>query len=206
MGTDSLSGAVAAAEYAGCALSSAQQGQLEAFHDWLATEGADAGGIGPHEGQRIWDRHISDSLVFASILPGAVDCLDIGSGAGLPGIPLAIAYPEIHFVLLDRAGRRCDLMTRACAILALENCTVVQEEIAAHRGRYEAVVSRAAMPLELMMIHVKRLLQPGGRALLALSRTGQARALGDRMEGATVVRIPPNILDRGANLLRIEPT
>lgn len=209
MGADSLSRAIAAADYAGCDVSAQQGTLLTMYHDFLATEGSRAGGIGPNEIGRLWDRHIADSLVFCTALTNAEDCLDIGSGIGLPGIPLAIVWPTIEFVLLDRSGRRCDMMRRAVAVLGLENCAVLHRDIKEIESQYDAVVSRAAIPPDRMMIHVKRVLRPGGIGLLGLSRSSSIAYEGLEIAAGlsvSLVRIPSDILDSGANLLRIEAT
>ncbi len=207
MGAD-LFRVLAAAQYCGIELSSTQQQLLVDYHDWLGSEGIRAGGIGPDERNRLWDRHIADSLVFACGLAEVNECLDIGSGAGLPGIPLAIALPAVEFRLLDRSGRRCDLMRRAATILGLDNCRVEQRDIKDVSGPVEAIVSRAAMPIETLMIHVKRLLVPGGVAMIALSRTGKTEMPAEIPVGlsARVESVPSGVLDTGANLLRIEAT
>ncbi|MDJ0953244.1 MAG: class I SAM-dependent methyltransferase [Acidimicrobiia bacterium] len=200
--------AVAAARYCGIELGSTQLELLVRYHDWLASEGHRAGGIGPDERNRLWDRHIADSLVFACGLADGRECLDIGSGAGLPGIPLAIAMPAVEFRLLDRSGRRCDLMRRAVTILGLENCRIEQNDIREIDDPVESIVSRAAIPIATLMIHVKRLLVPGGVAVIALSRTGEGD-IPTKIPDGLLIRVesvPPGILDTGANLLRIEAT
>ncbi len=207
MGADLLH-AVAAARHCGIELDAEQQQRLSVYHDWLGSEGYRAGGIGPDERNRLWDRHIADSLVFACGLPAVSECVDIGSGAGLPGIPLAIALPATRFRLLDRSGRRCDLMRRAVAILDLDNCQIEQCDVADIKGPVEAIISRAALPVEELMIHVKRLLVPGGVAMVALSRSGDVALPRNLPAGLTpaIESIPPGVLDTGASLLRIEAT
>ncbi len=208
MGAD-LVHAVAAAEFSGVTLSTGQQEQLVAFHDWLGDEGQRAGGIGPDERDRLWDRHIADSLVFiAALSEHPVRCLDIGSGVGLPGIPIAVALPHTQLILLDRSGRRCDLLRRVVSILRLNNCEVVHDDIAAFDETVDAIVSRAAMPIDSLMIHVKRLLEPQGSAAIALSRTGGGANPAKIPTGlvTSVVSVPATVLDSGANLLRIEAT
>jgi 16S rRNA (guanine527-N7)-methyltransferase len=208
MGADSFSIALAAARHVGVELDEAQVALLGRFHTWLGSESMRAGGVGPDEETRLWDRHIADSLVFSLALTAADTCIDLGSGTGLPGIPLAVAHPHIEFTLLDRSGRRCDLMRRSVAILDLPNCIVRQQDIADVADRFDAVVSRAAIPPKLLMIHVKRILKPRGIALVGLSRTGNTGILpvDDGEMSLSMVSIPAEILDSGASLLRIEAT
>jgi len=208
MGSDSLQQALAAAEYVGLSLDDGQEGQLRRFHDWLSQEATPAGGLGPHEQDRLWNRHIADSLLFGVGLRHASECLDIGSGIGLPAIPLAIAYPETGFVLLDRSGRRCNLARRAAAILRLRNCIIRHAEINQVAERFEAIVSRAAIPPDRLVIHVKRLLAPDGVAILGLSRSAGPPATLPRDDDVAIslVTIPANILDTAVHLLRIEAT
>ena len=208
MGADSLENALVVAEYVGTPLSDRQQEQLVIFHTWLLDEATRAGGIGPHEEDRLWNRHIADSLLFGVGLSLAQNCIDIGTGAGLPGIPLAIAYPNIDFVLLDRSGRRCDLVRRISAVLDLSNCEVIQADVKHVAMRFDALVSRAAIPPDEMMIHVKRILNTPGTAVLGLSRVGRAKNLVVEVPGFTVsmLTVPSKVLDSGAELLRIEAT
>jgi 16S rRNA (guanine527-N7)-methyltransferase len=209
MGADSFEAVLAAAAYAGVALDTKQTGQLDSYHTWLRDEAVHAGGIGPNEEERIWTRHIADSLVFGRGFAGAVNCLDIGTGVGLPGIPLAIAYPNTDFVLLDRSTRRTDLAHRACRILEVENCRVANRDVDRVEDRYDRIVSRAAMPAAELMIHVKRLLEPGGIAHIGWSKT--ERPLPTPPEEwpglrISVMQIPSQVLDTDTTLLRIEAT
>jgi 16S rRNA (guanine527-N7)-methyltransferase len=180
---------VAAAEYSGLRLDDAQLGLIRAYARWLRSEGADAGGVGPAEGNRLERRHLADSLLFASQFPeGTSTVLDVGSGVGLPGIPLAIALPEAQFVLIDRSGRKVTLMRRAVRILQLENCQVEQGEIERWPGRVPVLVSRASLPPETMRRVADRLVVPGGVAILAGS--WQARP---EYEDWVTVEIPANV-------------
>ena len=100
------------------------------------------------------------------------------------------------------------MMSRAVAILGLPNCVVRQQDIGGVTDRFDAVVSRVAIPPELLVIHVKRILNPQGTALVGLSRTGSIGILpaDDHEMSLSLVSIPREVLDSGASLLRIEPT
>ena len=92
--------------------------------------------------ERMVRRHLLDSLaVLPHMPPGAV--LDVGSGAGFPGLPLAIARPEQHFVLLDSAAKRTRFMMMARAALGLDNVDIVHGRIQDHADGYDVVISRA---------------------------------------------------------------
>lgn len=193
------------AEWLGLEFSPQQVDQLQVYHDWVVTEAMKAGGLGPNEADRVWPRHIADSLSFGIALDRAESCIDVGSGVGLPGIPLAITYPEATFMLVDRSGSRCDLMRRAVAVVGVENCCVVHRELSAVHRAADAIVSRAAIPVDRMMIHVKRLLRPNGVAVLGLSRKNEPTSLPElppRWSGR-VVAVPADILDTTVYLLRI---
>ncbi len=203
----SIEDAVRAASWAGCELTEQQCEQLARYHRWLSEEALDAGGVGPNELDRLWTRHIGDSLLFGLALHQADTCADIGSGVGLPGVPLAIAGPATSFDLVDKSGRRCDLLRRAIRVLGLENCHVVHSDVDRLTTRYDAVVSRAAMPLERLLLHVKHLLSPDGIGLVGVThgRAGEA-PIPASPSGLTlaVVSVPDEILDRPVQLLRIE--
>lgn len=121
---------------------------LGRYREWLAHEAHPGGGIGPGELDRLDARHLADSVLFAGVWDATASTrvVDVGSGVGLPGIPLALALPHRHFVLLDRSGRRVRLLRRAVRVLELENVEVVQADIAGYDWRDATVVARAALP------------------------------------------------------------
>lgn len=141
--------------------------KLSAYQEWLISEGVAGGGIAPGEVDRLGHRHIGDSLLFMLELDGGDHMLDVGSGVGLPGIPLAIVFPETKVECLDRSGRRVDLANRAIRILGLENVEAVQGSVEQLPNQYRTVVSRAAIPPERFHPILSRILQPGGTAILA---------------------------------------
>ncbi|MDX1690563.1 MAG: RsmG family class I SAM-dependent methyltransferase [Acidimicrobiia bacterium] len=186
--------------------------RLETYHDWLLEEAMPAGGVGPREGPRLWPRHILDSLTFAAGWRGEEppgELLDVGTGVGLPGIPLAIAFPDTMVRLLDRGGRRIRLIQRATRILELPNAVAEQADVFSVADEWESVVFRGSVTAPEAVGLAAKLLTLGGTAVLGLSRReeppaetrnliGIAEAMG---LGTEVVQPPATILDGPAWLL-----
>jgi 16S rRNA (guanine527-N7)-methyltransferase len=145
--------------------------RLENFAAWLLSEATTAGGLGPQEEKRLWQRHIFDSAAFARAWPVPPEsCVDLGSGAGLPGIVLGILWPTTELLLIDRSGRRTGLVRRAIRVLDLPNVTVRQAEISQVATGQKAAVMRAVLPPPAAIKTFGRLLGSGGRGVLGLSR------------------------------------
>ena len=200
-----------AVEWAGYELSDQQVSLLTTYAEWLLAEAIPAGGLGPREGDKVWPRHIADSLVFAAGWRGRgpAELLDVGSGVGLPGIPLAILWPEAVVTVLDRGGRRVRLLRRATRVLGLTNVAVAQGDVFSVADEWQGVVFRGAVKASEAVGLSARLLEVGGRAVLGLSRKPEeppegrdlrnlAQALGLK---ADVVSVPPEVLDVAAWLL-----
>jgi 16S rRNA (guanine527-N7)-methyltransferase len=135
---------------------------LDGYATWLADEAVAAGGIGPNESGTLLDRHVLDSLAFLAPLDGLPRSLiDVGSGVGLPGIPLAIAMPATEVVLIDRSGRRCRLLKRVVRVLGLENVEIVQADVSEVVRSVDVVVSRASLPPAELRPHLLRLADLG---------------------------------------------
>lgn len=144
--------------------------QLTHFSTWLETEGVAAGGIGPSED--VWNRHIMDSLSFATAWDTAPAKLaDIGSGAGLPGLALAIIWPDTVVELMDRSGRRTRLLRRVSRMLELANVRIYQTDVDRVDLALDAMVMRAVFPPPRAVAFTADHLAPGGRAVVGLSRS-----------------------------------
>lgn len=120
--------------------------------------------------QRALDDHLADSLVALEReeMPAARSVLDLGAGAGLPGLPLAIALPGTEFVLLESSSRKCRFMEGAVQICALDNAEVVHgraESLVSLRGRFDIVTARAVAPLPVAAEYAAPLLRVGGTLL-----------------------------------------
>ena len=145
--------------------------RLERYATFLGTEGVAVGGLGPSEAGRLLDRHLADSLAFGSFLPGVpFDAIDVGSGLGLPGIPLAVVYPESSWILLDRSGRRCRLMRRAVRILELDGVEVVESDVDRIAMSFDVVTYRASLQLPDAVDAFRRLAKRDGVGIFAVSR------------------------------------
>ncbi len=117
--------------------------------------------------QEIVTRHLLDSLSAGPYLRGG-RVLDAGTGAGLPGLVLAIARPEVHFTLLDSSGKKTRFCIQAAAELGLGNVAVVRERLESYvpEQRFSCLVSRAFESAVELLKPAKRLLEPGGRILV----------------------------------------
>lgn len=143
----------------------------ERYVEFLAGPGVVRGLIGPREPARLWTRHVLNSAALADLLPIGAEVLDVGSGAGLPGIPLALARPDLRMTLLEPMARRVAFLHDVVAELDLE--------VVVKRGRVEdvppasvdAVVVRAVAPLQRLLPLALPPLRPHGR-LLALKGSG----------------------------------
>ncbi len=196
-----------AAGWAGVELSVDQLALLTRYAEWLVAEAVPAGGVGPAEGARIIDRHVADSLVFGI---GWVDnvpatLIDVGSGVGLPGIPLAIAYPGIAVTLLDRSARRTALAGRAVRILGLTNAVAVQGDVSHLTSRYGAATFRASLPIIDALDAARTTLDIGGTAVIGLSRSRPPAQTPTAEPGETIqlLETQEGILDSPAWLLRM---
>lgn len=178
-------------------LTSNQYDTLGKYQRWLAEEAYPAGGIGPSELSRLEQRHIADSLLFARLLPqDAEEIWDLGTGVGLPGIPLAVAMPNASFRLVDRSGRRVGLARRAVRVLGIANCVVDQADMTQLEGSPDAIVARASLPPPEMEKVVNDLVKPGGVAVV-----GGSWSRKPTVPGWESVEIPSEVLDHSVWLL-----
>lgn len=106
--------------------------------------------------------HILHSLGIIKFVKFTPDTrvLDLGTGGGLPGIPLAIFYPEVHFHLIDRIGKKLKVAQDIANQLGLSNVTIQHGDVKEVKGKFDFVVSRAVMPLNDLVPLVKRLIAP----------------------------------------------
>jgi 16S rRNA (guanine527-N7)-methyltransferase len=138
------------------------------YAELLATDGVTRGLIGPRETERLWDRHLLNCAVVADLLPERGVLVDIGSGAGLPGIVLAMLRPSLEVILLEPLLRRSVFLEECVVELGLANATVVRaraEEKAAAYIKADIATARAVAPLDRLAGWAARLLRPGGELL-----------------------------------------
>lgn len=184
----------------------------ERYAALLAGPGVDRGLIGPRESDRLWERHLLNSAVLGELVPDGARVLDVGSGAGLPGIPLALARPDLVIVLLEPMARRVVWLREVVAVLGLA--------VSVHRGRAEdpgvrqelggndVVTARAVAPLGRLAGWSLPLVAPGGRLLAVKGASAEQEAARDvdavrtaggaAVEivrcGATIVRPPTTVI------------
>ena len=149
------------------------------YADWLAGEGVRRGIIGPHETERIWPRHLINCAAVAALVAPRSLVVDLGSGAGLPGVVLAIARPDIRVILVESLLRRSTFLGEVVSALGLDAVTVRRaraEELATENVDADVVTARAVAPVARLCRWAAPLLSPHG-CLVALKGVGTAEEL-----------------------------
>jgi 16S rRNA (guanine527-N7)-methyltransferase len=142
--------------------------RLRSYAALLGTDGVVRGLIGPREIPRLWERHILNSAALLPLLPNAGVVVDVGSGAGLPGVVLGIVRPTLTVILLEPLLRRVRFLTECIEALDLPNVTVLRGRAEEHVGLdADVAVARAVAPLAHLAEICLPLLRPAGE-LLAL--------------------------------------
>jgi len=148
------------------------------FVDILASRGVDWGLIGPREVPRLWSRHIVNSLAISPLIATRSTVLDVGSGAGLPGIPLAILRPDLTITLLEPLLRRANFLTETVAELGLQpQVSVLRGRAEDQRQRYQVVTARAVAALPKLLGWCLPLIAPHGELLAIKGESAEAELL-----------------------------
>jgi 16S rRNA (guanine527-N7)-methyltransferase len=142
------------------------QDQIQRYAELLSSTGIERGLIGPKEGDRIWERHIANCIPITTIIPQGVRVADIGSGAGLPGIVIALARPDLKVSLIEPLQRRVDFLNEVVAELALD-VEVIRGRAERVKMQFEIVTARAVAPLE-KLIQISWHMIPRGGSLMAI--------------------------------------
>lgn len=139
------------------------------YAEHLVGSGVERGLIGPREAPRVWDRHVLNCAVVAELMPTGARVVDVGSGAGLPGIPLSLARPDLAIVLVEPLARRVEWLDEVVTDLGLDvRIDRGRAEETAVRRRWEGadvVTARAVAPLARLAGWALPLLRTGGRML-----------------------------------------
>lgn len=152
----------------------------ERYVGWLASAGLERGLMGPRERPRLWDRHVLNSAAAQSGIAEGESVVDIGSGAGLPGIPLALARPDLRVTLVEPLLRRVTFLEEVVEDLGLDVRVVrgraEEKAVRAEAGGADVVTSRAVAPLARLAGWSAPLLRPGGR-MVALKGASAAEEI-----------------------------
>jgi 16S rRNA (guanine527-N7)-methyltransferase len=194
-------------EWLGIDWSRDQRVRFRRYQEWLLDEAIPAGGVGSGEALRLFDRHIGDSLAFLRLMdPNAATVVDVGSGAGLPGIPIAIARPELSVTLVDRSERRIGLSRRAVRVLGLENVATRMADISEMQDTFDASTFRASLTIAAATKAFQQLATRGGEGIFAWSRLEHPKSPPQPQADTifTLVSEGSGVLDSPAWLLRIQ--
>lgn len=152
----------------------------EKYWEALANAGVERGLIGPREVDRLWGRHILNCAVIAELLEDGESVVDIGSGAGLPGIAVAIAKPTVQMTLVEPLLRRATFLEEVVSELGIDVRVIrgraEEKSVVKIAGRADVVTSRAVAPLDRLGKWSTPLLRPGGR-LIAIKGSSAAEEI-----------------------------
>jgi 16S rRNA (guanine527-N7)-methyltransferase len=153
-------------------------GQAERYAELLAGPAVEQGLIGPRETARLWDRHLLNCAAVAELIPPACSVIDLGSGAGLPGVVIAMLRPQAQVVLLEPMARRVAFLQECVQVLGLGHASVCRGRAEDLAGQVAAdvVTARAVAPMERLAGLALGLARPGG-LVLAMKGAGAAEEL-----------------------------
>jgi 16S rRNA (guanine527-N7)-methyltransferase len=166
---------------------------IAAYAQFLATAGIERGLIGPREGERIWERHIFNCLPVTQLLPEGASLFDIGSGAGLPGVVIALARPDLKVTLIEPLERRVEFLKEATA--GISNIEVIRGRAQDVKKSADFVTARAVAPLDKLKKMSWHLVKVGG-SLLAMKGEGAASEM-EGVKGATLHEITLEGIEMG---------
>ena len=139
--------------------------KLDQFAQILIEDGVKLGLIGPREVDRIWDRHILNCAAISELITDGQSIIDIGSGAGLPGLVLAILNPNSKVTLIEPMQRRCDFLTKTVEKLDLKNVSILKDRAENVGAHAQVVTSRAVAPLVKLLNWSLPLVVKNGKVL-----------------------------------------
>jgi 16S rRNA (guanine527-N7)-methyltransferase len=178
------------------AFSSERLPLAERYVELLATAGVERGLIGPREAPRLWERHVFNCLALTALVAPDATVADLGSGAGLPGLVLAIGRPDLSVTLVEPLQRRTIFLDEVIDELGLQDVRVVRgraEELHG-RGRFDVVTARALAPLARLLGWGMPLVAGPG-ALLAMKGSSAAEEIEGAAPALRELRCaPPEIL------------
>jgi len=174
-----------------------QERAIAAFADFLVGAGIERGLIGPREGERIWDRHIFNCLPVTQLIPIGASLFDIGSGAGLPGVVIALARPDLQVTLIEPLERRVEFLNEVVAAIP-----ELPFPIQVLRGRAQDikksadfVTARAVAPLEKLKKMSWHMVKTGGSLLAMKGESAAAEMVG--VKGAELHEIKLDGIELG---------
>ncbi|MFD9905786.1 16S rRNA (guanine(527)-N(7))-methyltransferase RsmG [Streptomyces sp. NPDC059063] len=184
------------------------------YAELLAEAGVQRGLIGPREVPRLWERHLLNCAVLSEVVPEGVTVCDVGSGAGLPGIPLALVREDLKITLLEPLLRRTNFLTEVVELLGLDHVTVVRgraEEVLGKLPPVHVVTARAVAPLDRLAGWGVPLLRPYGEMLALKGDTAEeeVKAAGAALsklgaESVSVVHVGEGVVDPLSTVVRVE--
>jgi 16S rRNA (guanine527-N7)-methyltransferase len=184
------------------------------YAELLAEAGVQRGLIGPREVPRLWERHLLNCAVLSEAVPEGVTVCDVGSGAGLPGIPLALVRDDLNITLLEPLLRRTNFLTEVVELLGLDHVTVVRgraEEVLGKLPPVHVVTARAVAPLDRLATWGIPLLRPYGEMLALKGDTAEeelkAAATALSKLGAvetSILHVGEGVVDPPSTVVRVE--
>ncbi|MEV7613113.1 16S rRNA (guanine(527)-N(7))-methyltransferase RsmG [Streptomyces sp. NPDC089799] len=184
------------------------------YAELLADAGVKRGLIGPREVPRLWERHLLNCAVLGEAVPEGVTVCDVGSGAGLPGIPLALVRPDLKITLLEPLLRRTTFLQEAVELLGLDHVTVVRgraEEMLGKLQPVHVVTARAVAPLDRLAGWGVPLLRPYGEMLALKGDTAEEELVAAKaaltklgVVKTSVLHVGEGVVDPLSTLVRVE--